>query len=179
MPILLVPYLTEADSIHTGYKYISVVYGVENRYLTSKGEVRYAVCNEVDCHMSNEAAVKLGIEAARSIGSELSLAVRTGKGFHYYLNEWCNSFWESILRSQEFVEYMPAVCRDYGRVWAAHTAYFWWGWERAVLRVTATKYVIPRPFKIIYYLEPEDPDHRDYIVRVKKLYATSYLLPLL
>jgi len=139
-------------------------------------EVRYAVFEESDCPAGPETFIELAKQASiEAFGEDrVSLIVRTRKGYHIYLDMWAPSYFEALLLSARFRNCLPCACREYKHVALATEYFMKTKWERFVLRVSPTKYVEDR-FEIIYFREPEDACHRDFIRSVMSLYGGIYV----
>ena len=176
-----VPYHTFYEARRIGASVACLVLGVSNMYRCLCGgrrEVRFAVFEEADCAADPRIFVEVARRASvEAFGEDLvAMVVRTGKGFHVYLDRWRGGYFEALLDAARFRNALPAACRDERHVWLAIEMLQRFRWYRYVLRVSNTKWPWDR-FDVVYYRAPSDPCHRAYLEEVRRLYSAPAPAP--
>jgi len=169
-----VPYHTFLDSKSTSCTIATIVLGVSNYYrCVDRGRVehRFAVFEEADCPADPTTFVEIARRASvDAFGEDLvAMVVKTGKGFHIYMDLWTRDYFEALLMAARFRNMLPAMCRDMQHIYLAVEMLQRFRWYRYVLRVSNTKYVWDR-FDVVYRRKSCDPCHELYLSEVERLY---------
>jgi hypothetical protein len=172
--ISMLPYIAVARSKHLPYLTRNIVVGIHNEYkcITSEGIAkRYAVYEESDCVAEPQTFVEIARQASvEAFGEDLvAMVVKTGKGFHIYLDLWTDSFLDSLLLASRYRNHLPCLCRDENHVYNSIIILMDYKWERYILRVSPTKHT-GDTFTVVYRKSSRDECHEAFLKEVESMY---------